>query len=739
MSTVNKTSRREFLKLTSLTGGGLLLGFSWLGAEAKAPAVVTEAGMAGTIGFNSYLSIAADGTITILSPNPELGQNIMTSFPMIVAEELDADWTKVKVLQAALDTKKFDRQVTGGSGAVPHSWKLLRNAGATARYMLVQAAAKRWNVPAEECTTDNGFVLHPKSGNRLSYGELAEEAANIPVPTNVKLKDRKEFKLIGKEVKNVANKDIVTGKPLFGLDFHRDGMLYAMLQRPPAFGTKIKSVDDAAAKAMPGIIDVVTFKNNVAVVGRSTWDVMKARKVLKVEYEKDGNIESTSDHDAIFKRLLDSGTTTVRRKDGNVDAAFKSAAKVVKSEYQCPFLSHSPMEPMNFFAHVREDGVELVGPTQTPAAARQATSKLLSVPEDKISLQITRLGGGFGRRLKTDYVTEAAELSSLIKAPVKVIWTREDDMTGGSYRPAVRYRFEAALDGNGNMIGYKLRGVGINSGNPTREDNFPSAAVDNLLIDSVEHESPITTGAWRAPITNFLAFAEQSFIDEVAHAAGKDAVQFRLDLLQKAKKSPVGKIGYDADRMIAVTKLAAEKAGWGTKKGVAQGFSVYFSHRSYVAQVGEAVVKAGKPVVKKIYAAADCGQVVNLSGAGQQVMGGIVDGMGHAMFSKLTFKEGIPVQKNFDSYRLIRMKEIPEIEVHFVDNGIDPTGLGEPALPPTGGAVANAIFAATGKRMRSQPFIEEEAFKAPAAAPKTKPGNNNNKLPKSSFQRTKRA
>lgn len=737
MSTVNKNSRRDFLKLSSLTTGGLLLGFSWFNAEAETPAIVNASGgMAGNIGFNNYLSIATDGTITILSPNPELGQNIMTSFPMIVAEELDADWTKVKVVQAALDTKNFDRQVTGGSGAVPHSWKLLRNAGATARQMLIGAGAQRWNVPAEECTASSGFVIHSKSEKKLSYGELAEDASKMPVPTNIKLKDRKDFKLIGKEIKNVANKDIVTGKSLFGMDFHRDGMLYAMLQRPVSFGTKIKSVDASAAKAMPGIVDVVTFKNNVAVVGKSTWEVMKARKAVKIEYEKEGNIESSSDHDKLFKTLLDTGKATVRRKDGDTETAFKNAAKIVKSEYQCPFLSHSPMEPMNFFAHVRPDGVELVGPTQTPGSARTATSKLLNIPEDKITLQITRLGGGFGRRLKTDYVTEAAELSSIIKAPVKVIWTREDDITGGSYRPAVRYRFEAALDSNGNMTGYKLRGVGINSGNPTREDNFPSGAVDHLLIDSVEHESPITTGAWRAPITNFLAFAEQSFFDEVAHAAGKDPIQFRLDLLEKAKKTPVGPVKYDIDRMIGVTKLVAEKSGWGTKKGIAQGFSVYFSHRSYVAQVCEIAIKPGKPVIKKIYAVADCGQVVNLSGARQQVMGGIVDGLGHAMYTRLSFKDGATVQKNFDTYRLIRMKEIPQIETHFVDNGIDPTGLGEPALPPTGGAVANAIFAATGKRVKNQPFMEEDVFKTI-----TKPANKtiNNKLPKSSLERQKKA
>ncbi|RYZ25273.1 MAG: xanthine dehydrogenase family protein molybdopterin-binding subunit, partial [Sphingobacteriales bacterium] len=396
------------------------------------------------------------------------GQNILTSFPMIVAEELDADWTKVKVVQAPLDTAKFDRQVTGGSGAVPHSWKLLRTAGATARYMLVQAAAKQWNVPASELTTENSFVIHAASNKKASYGELAQEACNVAVPDNVKLKDRKDFKLIGTAVKNVEAKSIYTGKPLFGLDFYREGMLHAMIQRPTAFGLKVKSVNAEEAKKIPGIVDVVTFGNNVAIVGKSTWEIMKARKVLKVEYEKDGNLESTTDHNKLFTTLLDSGNATVQRKDGDVDAAFKGAAKVIRSEYQCPFLPHSPMEPMNFFAHAKADGVELIGPTQTPAAARTAVSKLLNIPEDKISVEITRLGGGFGRRLKTDYATEAAELSALIKAPVKVTWLKEDDMTGGSYRPAVRYRFEAAIDAQGNMTGYKLRGVGINAGNCTR-------------------------------------------------------------------------------------------------------------------------------------------------------------------------------------------------------------------------------------------------------------------------------
>jgi len=690
-----------------------MLGFNWTGATAAQTAIdvqTTVNGAAAVTNFNSYLSIAPSGLVTILSPNPEVGQGIKTAFPIIVAEELDVDWKSVQVLQAPLDTQKFQRQVAGGSGSIPHSWKRLREAGATARRMLMETAAERWQVPLTELTTSQGQVLHAKSNKKAGYGELATDAGKRPVPTNVPLKDPKDFKLIGSFVKNVDNPKILTGKPIFGIDVQREGMLISMIQRP-GFGYKIKSVDAAAAKAMPGIVDVVTFNNSVAVVGKSTWQVKKAKDALKVEYEKDGTPESSTDHDRIFKELLNSKEATVRRKDGDVEAAFKGAAKVVTSEFQCPFLPHTPLEPMNFFAHVREDGAELIGPTQTPERARAETAKLLGIAPEKVTVDLTRMGGGFGRRLQADYVLEAVEVSRRVKAPVKVIWTREDDMTGGIYRPAVRYRFEAALDAQGNLIGYKLRGVGINSGNPTREDNFPSGAVPNLLIDSVEHKSPITTGPWRAPITNFLAFAEQAFIDEIAAAAGKDPVQFRLDLLQKAKQAPTGAIKYDIDRMIGVIKLAAEKSGWGKKANVAQGFSVYFSHLSYVAQVAEATVKKGVPTISKVYAIADCGTVINQSGARQQITGCVVDGLGHAMYGNLTFKDGYTEQKNFNAYRLIRMNEIPEVEVHFVDSGFDPTGLGEPALPPAGGAVANALFKATGKRLHNQPFIQEEVFK----------------------------
>lgn len=710
MSTFILHSRREFLKQSALLGGGLFLGFDLFSSQ-KFKAVQTNAALENSYDFNAYLAIHTDGTVTIFSPNPEVGQGVKTSFPMTVAEELDFDWTKVVVVQAPLDTNKFERQVAGGSQSTPHSWQRLRQAGATARRMLMDAAAQRWGADPAALATENGVVKHP-DGRQLTYGELAADAAKLTPPKDVPLKNPKDFKLIGTFVRNVDNPAILTGKPLFGLDIYREGMLTAVIQRPPAFGQKLKSFDGSAAKSMPGVVDVLSFKNKVAIVGKSTWEVLQARKAVKMEWEKDGDaaLESTSDHDRLFIELMNGNKADVKRRDGDPDAAFATAARIVEAEYQCPFLSHAPMEPMNFFADVRPGKVELAGPVQVPQSARDQVAKLLDVPVEQISLELTRIGGGFGRRLRPDFVLEAAELSSLLKAPVKVIWTREDDMTGGIYRPAVRYRFRAALDKSGNITAYHLRGVGINAGNPTRENNFPSGALQNVLIEAIEHKSPVTTGPWRAPITNFLAGAEQSFLDEVAEAAGKDPVTMRLELFRKAKESPVGeKLNYDPERFIKVIELAAEKSGWYNKrkKGVHLGFSVYYSHLSYVAQVAEIVMTKRKPVLQKVYCAVDCGIVINQSGALNQVVGSIVDGLGHAMYGQLTFKDGATQQNNFHNYRLIRMNEIPEVEVYFVDNGIDPTGLGEPALPPLSGAVANALYKATGKRFRKQPFVEE--------------------------------
>ncbi|MFN3849417.1 MAG: molybdopterin cofactor-binding domain-containing protein [Spirosomataceae bacterium] len=698
-------NRRDFLKKAFLGTGSLVLGFGAVSAASASVANLSSIEEASL--FNAYLTIQSNGKITIFSPNPEIGQGIKTAFSVIVAEELDVNVTDVEVVQAALDTKRFERQLTGGSGAIKHSWERLRKAGASARYALVEAAATKWNVASSTLKTQNGKVIGA-NGQSATYGELAAEASKIKIPEKVQLKPNNTFTQIGKTTISVDNKDVLLGKPVYGIDYKEDGMVYAQIVRPPAFGQKLKGFDASEAKKIDGIIDVVSFKDKVAIVGKSNWPIMKARKVLKIDWTADKKLESDKMHNELFEDIMKNGKFDVKRKDGDVETAFKDAHQIIEATYQCPFLPHSPMEPMNFFADASVAGkVRLVGPTQTPQAAQGQVARLLNTSPENVTVELTKMGGGFGRRLNNDYALEAAELSSIIKKPVKLNWTREDDMTAGIYRPAVRYKFRAALDKNGNMTAFALRGVGLNAGNCTRENNFPVGAVENVLVESHEYKSDITTGPWRAPITNFLAYAEQSFLDEVATKAGKDPVQFRLDLLKRVKEKPVGNITYEPDRFEEVIKVAAERAKWGkAKKGVHQGFSVYFSHNSYVAQVADVVMEKGKPVLKKVYAVTDCGIVINQSGARNQIYGAIVDGLGHAMYGKLSFENGQPQQANFNNYRLIRFNEIPEIDAYFIDNGKEPTGLGEPALPPTGGALANAYAKATKKRMYQQPFAE---------------------------------
>jgi isoquinoline 1-oxidoreductase beta subunit len=692
-----KTSRRDFLQKTALFTGVFTLGFDWFSADASAMEVVGSAGR-----FNAFLSIDSLGKVILYSPNPEIGQGIKTAFPVVVAEELDVDWAQVQVEQANLDTKLFERQLTGGSGALKHSWERLRKAGATVRKMMMQAAADQWKVDVSACKTAKGIVLGP-AGQKATYGSLAEAAAKLPVPTEVTYKDRKDYKIIGSRVKGVDNKNVITGKPLFGIDIRKPGMVFAQIVRPP-FGATLKSFSADDVKKMPGIIDVVSFKNKVAIVGENTYAILQARANLRCDYGSDAPLESTETHQKWFDEGMKSDKAQVMRKDGDFTAAIATATKVIEATYECPFISHSPMEPMNFFADVQSDSVLLAGPTQVPQPAQKAVSDLLKIPSDKIQVEISKMGGGFGRRLSNDFVLEAAELSSIIKKPVLVMWTREDDMTGGTYRPAVRYHFKAGIDASGNIVAFYLRGVGLNAGNSTRQDNFPVGAIENVLIESIDQKSAVSTGPWRAPITNFLGFAEQAFLDEVAEAAGKDPIQMRLALLERVKTKPVGKITYEPARFEEVIKQVAEKAQWKKKPGVHQGFSVYYSHLSYVAQVAEVKVENGKPKVTKVTAVTDCGEVVNLSGAENQVKGAIIDGMGHAMFAKLNFQAGVASPNNFNTYRMIRGNEVPVIDAHFVNNGIAPTGLGEPALPPTGGSIANAIYAATNKRHYKQPF-----------------------------------
>jgi len=718
-------NRRSFLKASAAAGGGMMLGFSWL-ASCTPTAKQVKSMPEEWFNINAFLKVGDNGIVTIMSPNPEIGQNVKTSMPMIVAEELDVNWKDVVVEQAGLDTENFSRQVAGGSQSIRQGWQSLRMAGATARRMLLEAAAQQWEVPVEELTTSEGVISHEKSGKEIGYGEVASAAASVSVPEEVALKDPKDFTIIGKGKKNVDGPKIVKGEPLFGLDVDREGMMIAMIEHPPAFGMKLKSMDASEAKAMPGIKDVFqirtlpegverewsdvnAFPELIAIVGETTWQVMKAKEALKLEWEVESRLESSTDHESALAVALAQATEEPSRKDGDPDAAFNNAAKVIEKTYNAPFLAHNTLEPMNFFAHVTADKADLEGPIQTPERMRSTISKVLDMPEEKISVMLTRMGGGFGRRLYGNFGVEAAVISQKMNAPIKLIYKREDDMTQGTYRPAYKIQYRAALDENNNLIAFHVRGVGIHGG-PVFANRFPAGAVDNYLAENISVESNISTGAWRAPRSNFIAFAEQAFLDEVAEAAGKDPVDFRLELFDRAINDPVGEDNdYDAERYAGVLKLIKEKANWGTQEeGIYRGVSAYFCHNSYVAQVVDLMTDQEKPRVKKVWCAVDCGIVVNPEGALNQIEGGIVDGIGHATYSALTFKDGKPEQQNFDLYRLIRQQEAPlEIETFFVENGIDPTGLGEPTLPPVQAAMANAIAQATGERVYNQPFAQQ--------------------------------
>ncbi len=612
--------------------------------------------------------------------------------------------------------------------------------------MLCEAAANAWQLPVNEITTEAGILKHKASGKSAGYGEMASAAAKIPVPKEVQLKNVKDFKIIGTPRKNVDGFKIVTGQPLYGLDYRQDGMLIAMIAHPPAFGLKLKSVDDSEAKAMPGIRDIFTIKtygegylkhmfdaaaftNLAVVVGNTTWEVMNARKALKLTWEPFGDYTETYSHFMTGKKMpvkvpagpenttrhaqlmaeLSAKSGNVVRKDGDPDTAFKTAAKVIERSYSAPFLAHNTMEPMNFFAHVTDDTASLAGPIQTPEFMEKSVAARLGLPLEKIDIQMTRMGGGFGRRLYGHYLVEAAVISQKMKAHVKLIYTREDDMTNGNYRPSYHALYRAALDANNNLIAFHVRAGGIPE-SPLFANRFPAGSVDNYLAEEWSHESNISVGAFRAPRSNFIAGAEQSFLDEVAEAAGKNPIQFRLELLERARKNPVGeKNDYEPDRYAGVLQLVKTKSNWGEEQpGVYRGVSAYFCHDSYVAHVIDLVMENGKPRVKKVHCAVDCGIVVNPLAAANLVEGGSVDGIGHSMYSGLTFTEGAPDQSNFDKYRLIRHREAPKaIDVHFVQNEIDPTGLGEPPFPPVMGALANALHKATGKRFYTQPFVKD--------------------------------
>ncbi|MEP3837605.1 MAG: molybdopterin cofactor-binding domain-containing protein [Algibacter sp.] len=719
-------SRRSFLKSTALASGGMIIGFNLFNACKEDINPPVDLSQLNYNDFNAFIKISEEGKVTIFSPNPEIGQGVKTSMPMLIAEELDVAWEDVYVQQAKLDTDNYKRQMAGGSQSIRRGWEPLRQTGATAKQMLVNAAAARWGVNASECTVLDGVITNAK-GDSLGYGDVASEAAILQIPDEVTLKDPKDFKIIGKGKGNVDIDKIITGKPLFGLDYKEEGMLYASVLRPPAFGQVLESFDAEEAKALPGVVDVITIgqkirdyrgqgKSNwtmamsstdkVVVIGKTTWDAMKGKKAIKATWKTETPLESTENHNEALLDLLDGNSFDTRRKDGNVKKAFAKADKIIERVYEAPFLPHNTMEPMNFFANVTPEKVHLVGPIQTPESAAKVVAELLDRDINDIQLVMTRMGGGFGRRLYADFVYEAVEISNAIKQPVKMVSSREDDMTTGVYRPSTKYKIAASIK-DGKLTGYHLKEACVNGNMYGLIPNFfPAGAIANYQVDTARYKSNITTGAWRAPYTNFLASAEQSFFDELAEELGMDRVQLHMDLLDNVKKNPEANIEYNPDRLQAVLKLAVEKSNWGkTDEGIYQGLSVYYCHNSHVAEVADITMENGVPNVKRVTCAIDCGIVVNPLGALNQAKGGVIDGIGHALYSDFGFKNGVPQSNNFNTYQLIRMGQTPKVDVHFIENNIDPTGLGEPTLPPVGAAVANAIYKATGKRLTKQPYM----------------------------------
>lgn len=722
-------SRRNFLKTSALVSGGIMIGFNLF--TACKPNVVPSIDLENLNynDFNAFIKISEEGYVTIYSPNPEIGQGVKTSMPMIIAEELDVEWNKVHIAQASLDTKNYKRQLAGGSQSIRRGWQALRQTGATTKQMLINAAATQWKVDPITCKASKGIITNAK-GETLGYGEVVQIAATLEIPEKVTLKKPSEFNIIGKNAINVDLEKIITGKPLFGLDYKAPGMVYATVLRPPAFGQTLESFDASDAKKIKGVLDVVTIgekvrnfldtgKSNwtfimsrtdkVVVIAENTWAAIKGKKAIKAVWKNENKeLENTDGHNQMLTKILDSNDFDIRREDGDIEKGFKEADKIVERTYHSPFLPHNCLEPMNFFANVTSEKVHLIGPVQTPEYAAMAVADLLERDISQIQVDMTRMGGGFGRRLYGDFVYEAAEISAAIKKPVKVVSTREDDMTTGIYRPAIKYRIAASIKDK-KITGYHLKEAAVDQNMYAGQAHFfPAGCIPNYKVSTKSLKSNITTGAWRAPYTNFLGYAEESFLDELAEELNIDAVQLRIDLLQNVKQTEDKAIQYSGKRMEDTIKLAAEKGAWGKEeKGVYQGFSAYYSHNTHVAEIAEIVLKEGLPVIRKIVAAVDCGIVVNPTGAINQVQGGVIDGIGHAMYGNLTFDDGKPSNKNFDAYRLIRMNETPQVEVHFVKNELSPTGLGEPGLPPAGGAVANAIYKAIGKRLYKQPFISE--------------------------------
>ncbi|HXF78827.1 MAG TPA: xanthine dehydrogenase family protein molybdopterin-binding subunit [Usitatibacter sp.] len=706
--------RRKFIRTSAALAGSLVIGF-WLpegarNARAQAPQAAKK------IPPNAFLRIGSDGSVTVMVKHLEFGQGVTTSLPMLLCEELECDWTKVRYELAPAAPEyahtAFGVQMTGGSSSVWNSYDQLRTAGAQGRTMLLQAAANQWKVPLSQVRAQNGFAIGP-GGRKLSYGQLASAAAALPVPETVALKDPKDFKLIGSPTRRIDSAEKTDGRAKFGLDVQRKGLHVAVVARPPVFGGLVKAMNADKVKAVPGVTHVVELASGVAVVGTNFWSAKKGRDVLEVEWDLGPGAKLNTP--ALFAAFSEAAKAPgpLARKAQNPEA-MKAAAKTLVAEYQVPYLAHAPMEPLNCTVEVQGDRAEIWVGSQFQGVDQPAAAKALSLPPENVRLNTMLAGGGFGRRANpvSDYVVEACEVARKVKVPVKVVWTREDDIRGGYYRPMYVHRVEVGMDAQNKVVAWNhaIVGPSILHGTPFEpmmvKDGIDSTSVEgvsdtpyaipNLQVTLQTKSIDVPVLWWRSVGNSHTAFVMETMMDELAAAAGEDPVAYRKALL-------AGK-----PRVLKTLELAAAKSGWGSPvpAGRARGVAVHESFNSVCAQVAEVSLVNGEVKVHKVVAAYDCGLVVNPMTVEAQLQGAIAFGLSAALFGKITLKDGRVEQSNFHDYRVLRMNEMPVVEVHLVPGGDKPTGVGEPGVPPVAPAVANAVFALTGKRIRSLPFAD---------------------------------
>jgi isoquinoline 1-oxidoreductase subunit beta len=725
MSTA-KVCRREFLELCSAVGAGLVLGF-YLPAKGEAAPSSKRAGT--SFQPNAWIQIDPHGRITLIASKSEMGQGVQTSLPMLIAEELEADWSKIEIRPAEQLNPAFGEQITGGSSSITGSWQPLRKAGATAREMLIAAAAQKWGVRPDACRAREAVVTHVPSGRKLSYGELAEQASRLPVPKEVSLKDPKDYRILGKRIPRFDTPLKVDGSAIFGIDVKVPGMLYATVLRCPVFGGRLSCFDATKAKAVPGVREVFPVGTaesvGVAVVADTTWAALQGRRALQATWDEGRHASLSSS--SIRQRFveLSSKPGAVARKEGDAAAALSRAAKKLEAVYEVPYLAHATMEPMNCTANVQSDRCEIWAPTQDPAMNRLIAARVTGLPLEAIKVHITYLGGGFGRRADSDWPREAIQISHRVGAPVKLMWTREDDIQFGYYRPASYSRLTAGLDHQGRLVAWSHQIIG-----PSHPGHWNPAGVINGLSDSavmgafdipydignievryVMANTPVPPDAMRSVAHSQHAFSKECFLDEVAAASSTDPLELRLGLLSRGGvlqfKEGNSPFVINTRRLRGTLELAANKAGWGSAppRGRFRGIACHVSFGTYVSQVAEVSLGDDRtPRVHRVVCAVDCGQVVNPDTVEAQMQGAIIFGLSGALYGQITIDAGRVQQSNFHDYRMVRINEAPQIEVHIVPSTEAPGGVGEPGVPPIIPAVANAISAATGQRVRRLPI-----------------------------------